>query len=120
MSGGEEDEAVNPHANMDWMTSDGVNSTHKMPGPRGPKPSLNSEQMTYLVSLAGEGAKKPLTRDKTMLEGLIWESKAPTPSYMMPTGKKGGAHLFLGLAICHSFIYFDRLTELLQNGGHAS
>ena len=71
MSGGEEDEAVNPCANMDWMTSDGVNSTHKMPGPRGPKPALNSEQIACLVELAGEGAKKPVTRDKTMLEGLI-------------------------------------------------
>ena len=74
---------------MDWMTPEGVNSTHLMPGPRGPKPALNSKQTAYLISLAGEGAKKPVTRDKTMLEGLIWEAKSPTPSHMMPTGKKG-------------------------------
>ena len=102
---------------MGWVTSEGVNTTHLMPGPRGPKPALNSEQIAYLVSLAGEGAKKPVTRDKTMLEGLIWELKSPTPSYMMPTGKKGNAHVFIGLVSCHSFIYFDRLTELVAERG---
>ena len=118
MSGGEDHEAINPYAAMEWMSADGTNSTHTFSGDRGTKPTLTSEQKHYLLELAGEKAKEPLTRDVTLLKGLIWEGRSPTPSFMMPTGKKGGAHLFLGLAICHSFIYFDRLAELLQNGGH--
>ena len=117
MSGGEDDEAVNPCANMEWMSVDGTNSTHTMTGARGPQPMLNSEQEKHLLELAGEKAKKPLARDKTLLEGLIWEAKSPTPSFMMPTGKKGNAHVFIGLASCHSFIYFDRLTELVAERG---
>ena len=117
MSGGEDDKAVNPYANMEWMSADGTNSTHTMTGARGPKPMLNSEQEKYLLELAGEKAKKPNARDKTLLEGLIWEAKSPTPSFMMPTGKKGNAHVFIGLVSCHSFIYFDRLTELVAERG---
>ena len=117
MSGGDDDEAVNPCANMDWMTADGTNSTHTMTGTRGPRPTLNSEQLHYLLELAGEKAKKPNARGKTLLEGLIYEARPPTPSFMMPTGKKGNAHVFIGLVSCHSFIYFDRLTELVAERG---
>ena len=117
MSGGEDDEAVNPCANMPWMKADGSNSTHTFSGERGPKPMLNSEQNEYLLELAGEKAKEPLTRDVTLLKGLIWEARSPTPSFMMPTGKKGQAHVFIGLVSCHSFIYFDRLTERFAERG---
>ena len=54
MSEGEDDEAVNPYANMPWMNADGSNSTHTFSGDRGPKPILNSEQEKYLLELAGE------------------------------------------------------------------
>ena len=117
MSRGEDDEAVNPCANMDWMTPDGTNSTHTFSGDRGTKPTLTSEQKHYLLELAGEKAKKPIKRGQTLLTGLLWEARPPTPSCMMPTGKKGNAHVFIGLASCHSFIYFDRLTELVAERG---
>ena len=117
MSGGDEDEAANPYANMEWMSADGTNSTHTFSGDRGTKPTLTSEQKQYLLELAPEKAKEPLTRDVTLLKGLIWEQRSPTPSFMMPTGKKGDSHVFIGLASCHGFIYFDRLTELVAERG---
>ena len=117
MSGGEDDEAANPYANMAWMKADGSNSTHTFSGDRGAKPILNSEQKEHLLELAGPKAKKALTRDQTLLTGLLWEARPPTPSCMMPTGKKGGAHVFIGLVSCHGFIYFDRLTELVAERG---
>jgi len=117
MSGGEDDEAVNPCANMAWMKADGSNSTHTFSGDRGPKPTLNSEQEKCLLELAGEKAKKPIKRDQTLLTGLLWEARSPTPSHMMPKGQKGSAHVFIGLVSCHSFIYFDRLTELVAERG---
>jgi len=117
MAEGEAAEAVDPYANMEWMNDDGSNSTHTFSGTRTPKPKLNGEQEEYLLGLAGEKAKKPLKRDVTLLTGLIWEARPPTPSYMMPTGQKGSAHVFIGLVSCHSFIYFDRLTERFAERG---
>ena len=117
MSEGEAAEAVDPYANMEWMNDDGSNSTHTFSGDRGPKPILNSEQKEYLLELAGPKAKKALTRDQTLLTGLLWEARSPTPSYMMPKGQKGSAHVFIGLVSCHSFIYFDRLTERFAERG---
>ena len=117
MAEGEAAEAVDPYANMEWMNDDGSNSTHTFSGDRGTKPTLTSEQKHYLLELAGEKAKKPIKRDQTLLTGLIWEARSPTPSYMMPKGQKGSAHVFIGLVSCHSFIYFDRLTELVAERG---
>jgi hypothetical protein len=91
MSGGEDDEAANPYANMEWMSADGTNSTHTFSGDRGTKPTLTSEQKHYLLELAGEKAKEQLTRDVTLLKGLIWEARSPGHTLVHDAERKEGA-----------------------------